>query len=190
MATSPTYSDREISDELSKISTLNGWGILGIFIPIVGLVCYGISHSRTKKLRVFMSDDQREKYKSIIHGKRVFSSIMLIVCILLTIFWTFTLLTAADVQREKEAAKKQEQALQEENLKKTAQETEARKADALSACLLTSETQYNDELRLNSWSSSKDANGQTIYHGDRDMFNHIASEKRLRDNSCHQNNKP
>lgn len=81
-------SDKEISGELNTISALNGWGVLGIFIPLIGLICYGVSHSRANKLLLFMSDEQKEKYGKTIHNRKSLSVFMLIVCLLIVGYWS------------------------------------------------------------------------------------------------------
>lgn len=82
-------NNREVNKELSSITTLNGWGLLGIIFPIVGIICYGIAHSRAKKLLLFLDDDQNKKFRRIVHGKRTFSLVMMIICILIAAFWAF-----------------------------------------------------------------------------------------------------
>jgi phage terminase large subunit GpA-like protein len=79
--------DKEINKELNAISTLNGWGVLGLLIPLIGVICYGVSHSRANKLLLFMSDEQKEKYKGTVHSRKVFSTFMTIVCLLIVGYW-------------------------------------------------------------------------------------------------------
>ncbi|WP_159054655.1 hypothetical protein [Streptomyces dysideae] len=73
-------SESEINKELNAISTLNGWGALGLLMPLVGIILYGISHSRSNKLLQLIDDKQREKYRSLIHGRKVVSTVMTLIC--------------------------------------------------------------------------------------------------------------
>lgn len=95
-----TVNDREISKELNTISNLNGWGILGLLFPIIGVICYGIARGRAKKLFTFLNSSQENSYGKEVKKRIVAANVMLFICILWGCFWVLTVITVLDIKRE------------------------------------------------------------------------------------------
>lgn len=77
----------EIYKELKRLSALNGWGFLGIFIPIVGFILYGIVIARANTLLTFTESNRTETIGKEIIKRRTNSIGMLSLIIILTIFY-------------------------------------------------------------------------------------------------------
>lgn len=82
--TTSTLTDRDINDELNKISTLNGWGFLGIIFPLVGFICGGLARGRAIKLQALLHSNQKGKFEKLIRSKRTTSGIVILLSIVTT----------------------------------------------------------------------------------------------------------
>lgn len=82
----------EIRNGLSSASILNGFGIIGLVVPVVAWVCCAISLSRTNHvLDIIEIEDNRvlyEKYFKPTTRIRSNSSILIVLSILSSIIWT------------------------------------------------------------------------------------------------------
>src|SRR3977135_2426347 len=80
-------SDADISREFNGISTLNGFSILGIGMPFIGLICAPLAHGRATRLHNTLKEDQKERYlKQIRHSWSV-SNILTIVSVISVFVW-------------------------------------------------------------------------------------------------------
>lgn len=136
---------KEVNKELSSITTLNGWGLLGIFIPLIGIICYGIAHSRAKKLLLFLDDSQNKKFRKTVHGKRTFSLVMMTICILIAIFWAFYTFAVLDnISKESAIDTMQTQEIEQET---EANIQEWTNKQNLQECVDNTDKWYNENIQ-------------------------------------------
>jgi hypothetical protein len=80
-------NDSEIYKELRGISTLNGWGVLGVLMPLVGLILYGIAFSRANTLIIFLKDNKNEVLMNEAKTRKTTARIMTFVLIFMILFY-------------------------------------------------------------------------------------------------------
>lgn len=97
--------------------------------------------------------------KSANIGVWIFFSVLLVV----VAFFVFANMARGDSERQKETSKAE-----------------------LNSCLLRSENEYNEDLKINSTGSRVDENGKTVFTGSGDVFDKLVAEKQSSDALCYK----
>lgn len=86
--------DKKIYAELQKTSSLNGWGAIGILLPIVGYIIYSVVISRINMLALILSDDQKKNLNKELHKRKSTAATMIVLIIVVNIFIYFWVISS------------------------------------------------------------------------------------------------